>query len=172
MIYRGTIKTYNNDGTIDVLKSNVDLIECKILGDFKPALESEVVLGQVGNNPNDLIVICYFDEVSKKALEIGEKRIYSTNEGALAASLFLSKDGVLVLNEGEDFAVKYNELKAGFDQLKNDYNSFLNSFNLHTHGVISLGNPTSTPIKPTLEPIVAPPTTADISNSKQESVKL
>ena len=170
MIYRATIKAYNQDGTIQILRANSDLYEAKVLGDFKPALESEVICGQVGNNPEDLIILAYYDEVAKVA-QVGEKRIYSTKEGRLAANIYLNQEGVIDLNQGEDFAVKFNELKAGFDQLKTDFNSFASNFNLHTHTATSFGSPT-TPPPSSVPPITIQPTTASVDNAKQEKIKL
>ena len=172
MIYRATIKAYNQDGTIQILRANSDLYEAKVLGDFKPALDSEVICGQVGNNPEDLIILAYYDEVAKVA-QVGEKRIYSTKEGSLAANIYLNQEGVIDLNEGEDFAVKFNELKAGFDQLKTDFNSFASSFNTHVHTTTSLGSPTTTPMggAPPI-PVTIPSSTASVDNAKQEKIKL
>jgi hypothetical protein len=73
-----------------------------------------------------------------------------------------NKDKELVLLEGTDFAVKFNELKAGFDQLVND-------FNAHIHTTTATVGAGTTPgiIAPT-----SPPSIADISSSKVERVKL
>ena len=76
-------------------------------------------------------------------------------------------DGTLEINGNSDFAVAFNDLKAGFDQLKADYNTFLTTiYNLHTHvSVTSLGTPT-----------VPVPTgsnsSASIDASKVDEVKL
>ena len=44
-----------------------------------------------------------------------------------------------------DFAVRFNELKTGFDELKRDYNNFVSTkYNTHTHDVASIQSGTST----------------------------
>jgi len=88
----------------------------------------------------------------------GEYRIYSTDEsGTLKAEIFLKSDGSIQINKGTDFAVAFNNLKSGFDQLKQDHNNFL----LHVHG--SSGTP---PIPPAI------PSTASIDASKVAEVNL
>ncbi len=39
----------------------------------------------------------------------------------------------LEINGDADFAVAFNDLKAGYDQLKTDINTFIGVYNLHTH---------------------------------------
>jgi len=73
-----------------------------------------------------------------------------------------SKDKELVILEGEDFAVKFNELKAAFDQLVSDFNTHIHA----TTAVVGGGGATGV-ISPT-----TPPSTADISDSKVERIKL
>jgi hypothetical protein len=47
--------------------------------------------------------------------------------------------------DGGDFLARFNELKAGFDQLKADYNSFVTTiYNAHNHPTAPTG-PVSTP---------------------------
>jgi len=87
-----------------------------------------------------------------------------------------SKDGILIgsdnslihfskseitINEGTDYAVKYNALKTALDQLKSDFDAFVTIFNAHTgHGT---GGAPATP---------ASNTTADMSSSKVAEVRL
>lgn len=65
------------------------------------------------------------------------------------------------LNGNSNFAVKYNELKTAFDQLKSDFNGFLT----HIHsGVTPGGGVSGVPTPP------ATPSTADMSPSKNDKV--
>ena len=42
-------------------------------------------------------------------------------------------DGKIVVNDGVDFAVRFTELKTGFDQLKTDLNNLITLYNAHIH---------------------------------------
>lgn len=87
----------------------------------------------------------------------GEQVIYSRNaDGEVQATLKATADGELILNEGDDFAVKFNELKGAFDELKNYVNAL----------VLPVNIPAATAGPP------AVPSTADMSSSKVEKVKL
>lgn len=65
---------------------------------------------------------------------VGEIRLFSTDSsGSPVYNVKLSNEGILYMGVSKnfdtsynDFLVKFNELKAGFDQLVNDYNA-------HTH---------------------------------------
>jgi hypothetical protein len=106
-------------------------------------------------------------------MQQGERELYSIANGARKAKIYLAADGKiefendnckiavnndgkievdfsseLVVNAGTDSAVRFSELKAGFDQLKNDFNSFLNSFTLHKHTLVTAGSGTSGPPEP------------------------
>jgi hypothetical protein len=47
----------------------------------------------------------------------------------------IKSDANIVLQDGTDFAVRYNELKTQLDQLKTDFNNFITSYNSHVHTV-------------------------------------
>ena len=98
----------------------------------------------------------------------GDSKLYSTDsDGNEAATIKALADGILEINGNADFAVAFNDLKAGFDALKADLNTFITTkYNLHTHvSVTSLGTPT-VPI-PT-----GSSTAASIDASKIDSVKV
>ena len=98
----------------------------------------------------------------------GDSKVYSTDaDGNEKATCKLLADGTIEINGNSDFAVAFNDLKAGFDKLKSDYNTFLTTiYNLHTHvSVTSLGTPT-VPIP------VGTGTIASIDASKVAGVKL
>lgn len=88
----------------------------------------------------------------------GEKILYSRDSaGVVKATVKLLKDGIIELNGNTDFAVAFNDLKAGFDSLKSDHNTFLT----HVHG--ASGTP---PVPPAI------PSTASVDASKVAEVKL
>lgn len=75
----------------------------------------------------------------------GDSKFYSTDsDGNEEATIKALADGTIEINGNADFAVAFNDLKAGFDALKADLNTFLTTiYNLHTHvSVTSLGTPT------------------------------
>lgn len=72
------------------------------------------------------------------------------------------------VNGNADFAVAYNDLKAAFDQLKSDFDNFVNlKYNLHVHPGVVAG-PASTGVTP----LVGASSTADMSGAKVDTVKL
>ncbi len=98
----------------------------------------------------------------------GDSKVYSTDaDGNEKATIKLLADSTIEINGNTDFAVAFNDLKTGFDQLKSDYNTFVTTkYNLHTHvSVTSLGTPT-VPV-PT-----GSSTAASIDASKIDTVKV
>lgn len=100
------------------------------------------------------------------SIEEGERDFYSTSGGIRKASIYLKKDGTLILNDGTDYAVKYNELKSKIDDLKQQLNSFITTkYNLHNHPTAPTG-----PVSP--PSIVGVEVTTDFASIKSEKVKL
>jgi hypothetical protein len=98
----------------------------------------------------------------------GETKVYSTDQaGTEQASHVLTNDGKHVFNNGEDWAVRFSELETAFNQLKDDYDSLVTTFNTHAHAGVSTGGGTSGP--PTATGAAS---TADISGAKVEEVQL
>jgi phage gp45-like len=90
-----------------------------------------------------------------------------TLDGPLA-SVNMAVDGTIELNGNSDFAVSFTDLKTAFDQLKNDFNTFVNTkYNVHVHPGVTAG-PASTAVTLTL----GAPSAADMSAAKVESVKV
>jgi hypothetical protein len=67
----------------------------------------------------------------------GELELYSLDEfaGERLATLLFDAEGQLKAQGGGDRAVRFSELKAGFDQLVSDFNAFVTVFNAHTQPV-------------------------------------
>jgi hypothetical protein len=100
------------------------------------------------------------------AIEEGELDLYSTSGSVRKASIYLKKDGTLILNDGTDYAVKYNELKSKIDDLKEQLNSFITTkYNLHNHPTAPVGavSPPS---------IVGVEVTTDFASIKSDKVQL
>ena len=101
------------------------------------------------------IAIAIDDKIDPSDLNDGEKKLYSLDpSGAIAAFMTLTNTGELFLNGETDYAVRFLELKAGFDQLKSDFNN-----HIHTE----TGASTSTPTVPSA---------ASIDDSKVDEVRL
>jgi hypothetical protein len=169
MVETGTIKT------VTITEG-----ECSCEVDFGANdVETCVFYENVGNNnyplPGDDVAVSISDgqnailavfRAIPDDLKKGEQVIYSRNsDGAKQANIKLTNSGEIDLNEGDDFAVKFNELKKGFDQLVSDFNS-------HAHPGST--DSVSGPCKIIAPSATIPPSSsgADISNAKVEKVKL
>jgi hypothetical protein len=116
----------------------------------------------------------------------GEKIIYSrkakNNNVELMTKIYLKNDGQLsieavddisirskekiILNKGEDYAVKFNELDKEMKKLKEQLNNFISKeYNAHTHPHAQ--GPTSTPSSPSTTQI-----TLDIKDAKSETINI
>lgn len=118
------------------------------------------------------IIIGTHNYTIDESIDEGETLIYSMLEdGTIKSKIYLNKSGEIVANDGTDYAVKYNELKTAFDKLKSDFNSLVSLYNAHIHAIpgVMLGGP-GTASSPTVS--TGSPSTADMSNSKVEKVRL
>ncbi len=114
--------------------------------DTNPPDGSRVLILEVG--PSWKIAVASDDNIVP-TMSAGEKRLYSTSGGSVVADIKLLADGTIEVNGNSDFAVAFNDLKTGFDNLVTD-------FNAHTHGT---------------QPIPTP-STASIDAAKVDTVKL
>jgi len=119
-----------------------------------------------------------YPNIRFELLPKGNIRFYNASNGEMgtihnsgAYTIFDSDGNVIVKTSGEirlngsnDYAVKYNELKSAFDQLKNDFNAFITTYNTHVHP--APGGTTS----PTTS--LGSSSTADMSNAQVDSVRL
>lgn len=118
--------------------------------------------------------------------DVGELRLHSEDaDGAEMASIHLKNngdikmaanaaatlnalaDGNLELNGNADFIARFSELKNGFDQLKSDFNTFINTqYNVHVHTGVTTGAGSSA-----VTPQLGSPSSASIDGSKVDNVK-
>jgi len=100
-------------------------------------------------------------------LESGEIALGIPEE--LSRVLFKSGNKIVFRDsnsEGGDYMARFNELKAGFDELKSDYNNFVTAtYNLHQHPTAAAGPPTP----PT---ITGSSSTASIDNAKIDDIEV
>ena len=130
-----------------------------------------VVVGNLtisqGANPGEKILYSRDENGNVKA------KIYIKNDGAMdiegvGGDVNIFTDNNLVLQQGTDFAMRFNEFKTQIDQMKSDYDNFINiTFNTHTHpGVQSGGSSTGTPA-PT-----GSGTSSDFTNVKVDNINV
>ena len=131
--------------------------------DSNPPDGSKVLIIDVGRAYK--VAIAADDNISP-SMEKGEKKLYSISEGAIAAFINFLSSGIMEINGNSDFAVRYNELETGFNQLKADHDDFVaNVYGLHSHATAPTG-----PVSP--PSVLGAASTADISAAKVEEVKL
>lgn len=112
-----------------------------------------VVIDCGGNN----IVVASHDYRFAEEIQKGETLIFSyDSSGVIKGKILINAAGEIVVNDGTDFAVKYNALKTAFDQLKSD-------FDAHTHGGVTSGSSSTS---------TTTPSTADMTNAKAGKVKI
>jgi hypothetical protein len=91
-------------------------------GDDSPPLPEDRVL-IIEKTGSGSYAVCGTLSVSQGA-NPGEKILYSRDSnGTVKSTIKLLSTGIIELNGNADFAVAFNDLKAGFDQLKLDYNT-------------------------------------------------
>jgi len=116
-----------------------------------PVIGSTVmILYSTQNNP---IVVLYSD-IDKAYLQVGDSSIEILNDGSITFN-----DGAL------GGLVEANPLVAKLNNLESKVNQLISTFNAHTHGVVSIGSPTTittTPVSGTLTPTKV----VDIENTK------
>ena len=76
----------------------------------------------------------------------------------------LDATGNVIINGSSDFAVAFNDLKAGFDQLKADFNTHVHAGSSSPAGLCTILSPAAS--------VPPAPSTATIDAAKVESVKL
>lgn len=102
---------------------------------------------------------------------VGETRFFSKNSaGELQAYVWLKADGILELNGNANFAVKFNELKAGYDELKDTLNDLIGKWNAFAAAYVP-GSPSAPGLPATLASQNVPASTASIDSAKNETIK-
>lgn len=114
---------------------------------------------------------------NSEGIEKGEKRLYSRDaNGAEQSEIHLKNDGTIVINNGTDFLVRYNELETAFNQLKQDFDDFVSTvYGVHIHpavttATVGIGPVGVVTISPTTS--TGSPSTADITPAKVDDVNV
>jgi len=99
-------------------------------------------------------------------LKNGERESFAVSGGKRVAKITQKQDGTIALNDGVDYAVKYNELKKQFDDLAAAFNEFTG----HTHTTTATAGSVTPAV---INPVVAPKKyTGNLNNAKVEKVRL
>ena len=132
--------------------------------DSSPIKDMAAVYAPTGEMGKEVII----GYINKNAIaDPGEKRIFSTDmDGVVKTYIHLKNDGVMEVGGDQDFAARFNELKSGFDELRNDHNAFVSKYNLHVHPGVVVG-PGSTIVTPSTES----PSAASIDAAKIAEIK-
>lgn len=167
----------------NAITQNADLIN-PAGEDSLPLSQSDVIYLASVEGINQLIALGVISK-SLGAKE-GEKIIYSrkaeNDKVELMCKIYLKNDGNLsieavdnisirskeevILNKGEDYAVKFNELEKEMKTLKEQLNNFITEeYNAHTHPHSQ--GPTAAPTSPSTTQI-----TLDIKDAKSETIRI
>lgn len=130
--------------------------------DSNPVAGMDAVYLELSSRKNKVIV----GYINKQQIAaVGEKRIFSTDEnGNIKFYIWLHADGTCEFNGNTNHLAQFEGLKTAYDQLKSDFDSFVDVFNKHVHPGVAGGN-TSSAVTTTL----ASETTGDISGAKLDN---
>lgn len=172
MTNTGILKKIGTDKELIVVVGQVDPENVKNYGNYNPNNGDKIIFLDVSDDPNDRILLAVSDGVVKNLLQ-GEQILYAAKDGNMKASIRAKTDGSMVLNDGEDYAVKYSDLKTEFEELKGKFNVVANALTNWTPVFQDGGTALKTLLVPLPPEIPTPLTsTADITKTKVEKVRL
>jgi hypothetical protein len=106
--------------------------------DSKPPPETVALYSNTGSDGEQAIV-GYL--LKSELTNSGELRLSSLDSsGVENLYIHLKNNGRMEINGSDDNLVRYSVLKAGFDELKIDFNNFIDAYNKHTHGGVTVGS--------------------------------
>ena len=168
MLAKAIIKAVNDEGDIQLVKISV------LAGETQDGIErlqnygfasvppngSEAFVAYLnGNRDHGVVLVCDNGEHRPRNLNDGEAVFYSKH----GQTFLLDENGEYVFDNGVDYAVAFDELKAGFDALV----LFVNTLVLPVTGAVEA--------VPGVPPIAGPPpvgSTASVDASKVPQVRL
>lgn len=135
--------------------------------DSVPTKNWIAVLSETMSN-EDPVIIGYLNQNALSDLKEGESMIFNTDaNGAIQGKIIMRNDATIQMLDGEDFAVRYTELEAAFNQLKSDFDNLVTTFNTHVHPGVTAGS-ASTLVTTT----TGQSSEADISGAKVDEIKI
>lgn len=160
------------DGDTNVSQSKVShgnndysVMNCFAPGiEINPADGEFLVVDRLNDSSSFMVSVGGINQNIAPSCQRGERKIYSvsTDGKTIKASALFKNDGSIVLNDGTKSSVRFAELKAGFDQLKSDFNTFASS---HVHSGVTTGSGSS-------GTATATPSTASIDTAESATVKI
>lgn len=161
--------------------------------DSSPLKEKQGVILPVGGSGKFVHIGTYTDN----QVDEGEIKVYSEDADAnMVASIYLDKDGKItieseddiaiickknvkvnadeeiIINDGTDYAVKYNELETAFNQLQDDFDNHTHSIASGTFVVSVSGQATGTLNSAPIDVQTTTASTADITPAKVDEVRI
>ncbi len=144
-------------------KSDVqDILEASPYGVDSNPVKGMVAIYAPTSEKGKSIIIGYINK--NRLAAVGEVRHFSTDaDGVLKFYTWLKANGTLELGGNAKHLARFEELKTGFDQLKNDFNTLITLYNAHIHATPSGAS------SPTVSTGTA--STASIDSSKINEIK-
>lgn len=135
--------------------------------DYLPPDGAEVVVLDI--SPSHRVAVAV-DDLQDSTVAKGELELYSLDAAGTtkAAKVKLDNDGVITVDDGTDFAVRFSALESAFNTLVSDLNTFIGVYNAHTHVAPAGGGATAAPVAPDLGVDSA----ADMSGAKIDEIKV
>jgi len=136
--------------------------------EVRPGKDCEYVVIPFGKSDGNLVAIGgYNPNITPDVLD-GEARLFSTTADGKTLQAYIKclNTGILNVNGKNDNAVRYNELKTAFDQLKSDFDNHVQTSASAGFSLLdSLGQPvTGSCGKPTI------PSSADLTSAKIDEI--
>ena len=148
---------------------DIDLIEIVVLGKKQQARLIKPYGIEIDPPPDGLMYLL----LSESGNEDSMLAIPVDIDGLIEPKIIFKDNEKIIFKvddkEGGDFIARFNELKAGHDQLKSDLNSFITTYNLHTH-IVTTPDTINGTAAPTIS--TGSPSTASIDNAKIENIEV
>lgn len=131
--------------------------------DYTPPKDSRVVTLALGEAFKVAVAV---NDGQEPQTEEGEREMYSLAGGERKAKIRLLTDGVVRINDGDDFAVRFSELKKTIDEIRADMNDFQIKYNAL---VLPISGGSAGPPPP---PSIVTPSTFTVDAAKVDDIKV
>jgi len=152
-------KILEPEAKVEILKGqNIYTVIYGAPGDDSRPLPNDSVVFVENENIGGKSAVGFLDTKNPPVSGDGERRLYSRDEaGDIVAIIFIKKDGSIQINNGSDFAVRFGDMEAAFNELQS-------KFNAHVHPGVSTGGGSTG--------ATTTQSTGDISLSKIDKINL
>lgn len=132
--------------------------------DSNPVKDMIAVWAETGEK-GKTVIVGYLNK--NQLADVGEFRTYSTDStGELKFYIWQKNDGSCEIGGDVDNMVRYSKLEEAFNQLKEDFNNFVTTYNSHVHSGVTTG-----PGSSGTTPATGTTSSADISEAKIDEIK-